>query len=104
MAKFCKKTKMPKFGTTNALFGYFWDRFSKSIVVFEISILEFLKYESLTHTMNFGIEFAFSKGPRSAFLEGLGPGPGPLYKVCSLFFKYEKFAFEKSETVTGGVL
>ena len=28
--KFCEKMKMPKFGTQNALFGYFWARISKS--------------------------------------------------------------------------
>ena len=54
--------------------------FQKTIVIFEISTLEFVKYESLTHTMNFGIGSAFSKGPGSAFSEG----PGPLYKVCRL--------------------
>ena len=60
--------------------------FRKSIVIFEISTLEFVKNESLTHTMNFGIGSAFSKGPGSTFSEGLGPGPGPgpLYKVCLL--------------------
>ena len=26
IAKFCKKPKMPKFGSKNALFGYFWTR------------------------------------------------------------------------------
>ena len=26
IAKFCEETKMPKFGTKNALFGYFWAR------------------------------------------------------------------------------
>ena len=56
--------------------------FSKTIVIFEISTLEFVKNKSLTHTMNFGIKSAFSKGLGSAFSEGLGPGPGPLYKVC----------------------
>ena len=28
------------------------------------------------------MESAFSKDPGSAFCECLGPGPGPLYKVC----------------------
>ena len=35
--------------------------------------------------MNFGIESAFSKGPGSAFSEGVASGPGPLYKVCRDF-------------------
>ena len=60
--------------------GIFGLEFQKTIVIFEISTLEFVKYESLTHTMNFGIGSAFSKGPGSAFSEG----PGPLYKVCRL--------------------
>ena len=35
-AKFCEKTKMPKFGTKNALFGYFWAGIflEKAIVIF----------------------------------------------------------------------
>ena len=33
-----------------------------------------IKNESLTHTVNFDIGSAFSKGP--------GPRSGPLYKVC----------------------
>ena len=40
--------------------------------------------ESLTHTVNFGIGSAFSKGPGSGFSEGPSPGPGPPYKVCVL--------------------
>ena len=39
-----------------------------------ISTLKFIKNDSLTHTVNFGIWFAFTKGP--------GAGPGPLYKAC----------------------
>ena len=30
IAKFYKKTKIPKFGTKNALFGYFWTRILKN--------------------------------------------------------------------------
>ena len=83
-AKFHRKTKMPKFGTKNALFGYFWARILKSFVIYEISTLKFvnIESESLTHTVNFGIGSAFSKGPRSTFSERLGLGMGPLYKVC----------------------
>ena len=62
--------------------GIFGLEFQKRIVIFESSTLEFVKNESLTFTMNFGIGSAFSKGLESAFSEGLGPGPGPLYKVC----------------------
>ena len=63
--------------------GIFGLEFQKSIVIFEISALEFVKNESLTYTVNFGIGSAFSKGSRSAFSEG--PGPGPLYKVCRFY-------------------
>ena len=56
--------------------------FQKTIVIFEISNLQFVKNKSLTHTMNFGVRSAFSEGPGSAFSEGLGPGPAPLYKAC----------------------
>ena len=75
--------KMPKFGTKNDLFGYFWDRI-EAIVIFEISTLKFVINETLFHTVNFGIGSAFSKGPGSALSEGpaRAPGPGLLYKVC----------------------
>ena len=33
---------MPKLGTRNVLFGYFWDGIGKNTVIFEISILEFI--------------------------------------------------------------
>ena len=52
--------------------------FQKTIVIFEICTLEFVINQSLTHTVNFVIWSAFSKGPWSTFSEG----PGPLYKVC----------------------
>ena len=65
---------MSKFWTKNVLFGYFGARISKkTIVIFAINTLKFVKNESLTHTMNFGIGSAFSKGPRSVFSEGPGP-------------------------------
>ena len=55
--------------------------FEKAIVISEINTLEFLKNESLTHTVNFGIGSNFSKVLGSGFSEGPGPGTGPLYKV-----------------------
>ena len=73
---------MPKFGTKNALLGIFGLEFEKTIVIFEIGTLKFVTSESSTHTVNFGIGSAFSKGPRSTFSEGPCPGPGPLCKVC----------------------
>ena len=72
-----KQTKMSKFGAKNASFGYLLSY----IVIFEISTLEFAKNESLTHTVTFGIGFAFSESLGSAFSESPGPGLGPLYKV-----------------------
>ena len=54
--------------------GSFGREFRKTIIIFEISTLEFVKNESLTHTVNFTIGSAFSKG--------LGLCPDPLYKVC----------------------
>ena len=46
--------------------------------MFEISILKFVKNESLTHIVNFGIGSALSKGLGPAFSEGPGLGPGLL--------------------------
>ena len=64
--------------------GIFGLEFQKTIVIFEISTLKFVISESLTHTVSFGIESAFSRVPRSAFSEDLCPGPGLLNKVCLL--------------------
>ena len=50
--------------------------FESIIVIFQIRIHRFVKFEFLTHTIN------FSKGPGSAFSEGPGPGTIPFYKVC----------------------
>ena len=32
IAKFCEESKMPKFGTKNALFEYFWARIKKKLL------------------------------------------------------------------------
>ena len=53
--------------------GTFGLELEKSILISEISTLEFLKNESLTHTVSFGIGFAFSKGP--------GPGSSNINEV-----------------------
>ena len=66
---------MPKFEIKNTLLGIFGLEFLRTIVIFEISNLEFVKHESLTHTMNFAIGSAFSKG--------LGSVRGVLIKSCT---------------------
>ena len=53
---------------------FFGQNFKKTVVIFEISTLEFVRIEPLTHTVNFGIGWAFP--------EGLGLGPDPFYQVC----------------------
>ena len=68
-------------------------KFLRTIVLFKISSLEFVKHEYLTHRMNFDIRSAFSKSLESAFFEGPCPCPGPLYKVC--FHKPSKVAAAK---------
>ena len=60
------------FGQKYLILVFLGQKYKKTIVIFEISTLEFVKNESLTDTMNFGIGSTVS--------EGLGP----LYKVCSL--------------------
>ena len=62
-------------------------------MIFEINTFEFVRHESLTHTMNFGIGFAFSKGLGSALSES----PGPLYKVCKDQLGSNKIHPNKSE-------
>ena len=52
---------------------YLYLIFKKILVIFQISTLEFVKNEFLTHTVNFGVQSAFSEGP--------SPGLVPLYKV-----------------------
>ena len=54
--------------------------------MYEISTLKFVKNESLTPTVKFGIGSTFSKDPGFAFSEGLGPSPGPLCKVCHILW------------------
>ena len=61
--------------------GIFNLELKKTIVIFEISTLEFVKNVSLTHTVTFNIGFVLSESPGSAFSKNLGPGLGPLYKV-----------------------
>ena len=54
----------------------------KTSVIFKVSPLEFVnefENEFLINTVNFGIKFAFSEGPGSAFSEGRGLYSGPIY-------------------------
>ena len=47
--KFCKKErKMPKFGTKNPIFAYFWAGILKTFVIFEINTLRFLYLQKFT--------------------------------------------------------
>ena len=71
-----------KFGTKIALFEFFWTGICLlKIVIFTISTLLFTKNHFLTIIVNFGIGSVFSKGPGSAFTEGLVTGPGLFYKI-----------------------
>ena len=59
IAKFCEEAKLSQIWTKNALcFGL---GFQKSIAIFKISTLKFVKNKSLTHTVIFGIGSAFLK-------------------------------------------
>ena len=75
ITKLGKGPKLPYSGT----FGL---EFEKANVISEMSTPGFLKDESLTHKVNFGIVSDFSKGLRSPFSEGSGPGSGSHCKVC----------------------
>ena len=57
--------------------GTFGLQTEKAVVISEISTFKFLKDESLTHTVNFGVGLAFSKGPASSFSED----PGVLFNI-----------------------
>ena len=71
---FRPKIKILKFGTKIALIGYFGLEFQKTSVVFEISILEFLKTQSFIQKQKklyiFGLQFnksyyqVFNQHPR----------------------------------------
>ena len=68
--------------------GIFGLELKKTIVLFEINTLEFVENESLSHTVNFGIKPAFSKGSGSVFSEDARAGPGPLYKLRQVIYYY----------------
>ena len=82
MISFAKKQKCLNLEPKIPDLGGFGLEFKKTIVIFEISTLKFVKTESLTHIVNFGIGPTFSECLGSVFSEGPGSGPGLLYKVC----------------------
>ena len=69
LLNFVKKRKYQNLEPKMPYLSNFGIEFQKTIVIFEISILKFVKNESLTHTVNFGIESAFFKGPGPLFLK-----------------------------------
>ena len=81
LQNFAEKQKYLNLGPKMPYLCIFGLEFKKTIVIFEIS-LKFVKNE-MAHSVNFGIGSAYS--------EGLGPGPGPLYKVCPLESRLANF-------------
>ena len=61
ISKFWKKMKNPKFGTKNALFGLLWAQiWKKAIVMFEISILEFVSMQNFQKKcLNLGLKLPY---------------------------------------------
>lgn len=53
----------------------------KTIAIFAMHLRVYQKWFFLTIIVNFGIGSVFSKGPGSAFTEGLVTGPGLFYKI-----------------------
>ena len=58
-------------------------------MIYKLSTLEFYKNELLAKTKDLGTWTTFSKRPGSAFSQGQGLGPSPLYKVspCNVLFR-----------------
>ena len=92
--------KMLKFGTKNALFGYFLARILKNYchIWNQILYLKFFISGFLTRTANFGISSDFSKVLGSAFFEGPGLGMSSLYKVCRFFIYFKGYL--RCKTIT----
>ena len=105
IAKFCEETKMPKFGTKNALFGYFWagiwkhychilnqqSRICLTETFHEIIKMRkfvtknallvyfwarFYKFVVIFEVNTLTIRSTFAKDLRSSFPKGPGSGPG----------------------------
>ena len=81
MQNFVKKQKYLNLEPKMSYLGVFGPELKKTIVIFEMSTLEFAKNETLTHTVTFVIGFAFSESPGSTFSESPCLGLGPLYRV-----------------------
>ena len=96
-AKFGRKTKIPKFGIRNTLFGCFWVRILKNSCHIWNKHFQICRKWVFNSYSEFWYRVAFSKGPGSAFSEGPSPGPGPLYKVCLLkcFLQFTCFQWLK---------
>ena len=65
-----------------------WKTFG-CVPIFEITKLDFVKFEFLAQTVNFGIGCGFS--------EVLGPGQYPLYKVCQFYYERLRFLWWQVE-------
>ena len=69
MQNFVKKWKCLNLGPKMPHLTIFGLEFLRTFVLFEISKLEFVKHESLTHAMNFDIGSTFFKGLGLLFLK-----------------------------------
>ena len=74
---------MSKFGSKLTYLDILDSIFQKTIVIYEINNLTFLKNEFFNSSSKFWY--------RSAFSEGLGQGPDPLYKVCIFLEQLQSF-------------
>ena len=72
------KNKNPEFGIKSTLCECFRATFLKTVVIFEISTLGFVKKELLRNAVNFSLGSAFSKGQGFSYSS---PDLGPLNKV-----------------------
>ena len=78
LQNFVKNEKMPKFGTKNSLFRYFWARNLKNYCHIWHKYPRICQIQWYTHTVIFVFGCDFSKVPWFTF----SLGSGPLYKVC----------------------
>ena len=82
---FREKIKILKFEAKMSYLVIFW-LLQNAVVIIRISNVKFAKSEILANTVNFDMGCAFSKALVPAFSEGLGSGPGPLYKAGVIIF------------------